>query len=40
MSIITKEMRYRKKVVEYIIKHNNNASSACRYHTNRMQVKP
>lgn len=39
MSIITEEMRYRKKVVEYAIKHNNNASSARRYHTNRMQVK-
>ena len=39
MSIITEEMRYRKKVVEYAIKYNNNASAARRYHTNRMQVK-
>ena len=39
MSIITEEMRYRKRVVEYAIKHNNNSLSARRYHTNRMQVK-
>ncbi len=39
MSIITEEMRYRKRVVEYAIKHNNNASAARRYHTSRMQVK-
>lgn len=39
MSIITEEMRYRKKVVEYAIKNNNNASAARRYQTNRMQVK-
>lgn len=37
-TIITEEMRYRKKVVEYAIKHNNNAKSARKYHTNRMQV--
>lgn len=39
MSIITEEMRYRKKVVEYAMKWNNNAQAARRYHTNRMQVK-
>lgn len=37
--IITEEMRYRKKVVEYAIKHNNNAAAARRYHTNRQNVK-
>lgn len=39
MSIITEEMRYRKRVVEYAIKHNNNSTAARRYHTSRMQVK-
>lgn len=39
MSIITEEMRYRKRVVEYAIKYNNNAQAARRYHTSRMQVK-
>ncbi|MDN6166466.1 MAG: DDE-type integrase/transposase/recombinase [Tetragenococcus koreensis] len=39
MSIITEEMRYRKKVVEYATKHNNNALAARRYYTSRMQVK-
>ena len=37
--IITEEMRYRKKVVEYAIKHNNNAEAARRYHTSRQNVK-
>lgn len=36
--IITEEMRFRQKVVEYAIKHNNNAKAARRYHTNRQQV--
>lgn len=38
-SIITEEMRYRKKVVEYAIKYQNNAQSARRYHTSRQNVK-
>lgn len=38
-NIITEEMRYRKKVVDYAVKHDNNAKSARKYHTNRMQVK-
>lgn len=38
-NIITEEMRYRKKVVEYAIKQDNNAKAARKYHTNRMQVK-
>lgn len=37
--IITEEMRYRKKVVEYAIKYNNNAAAARRYHTSRQNVK-
>ena len=36
--IITEEMKFRKKVVEYAIKHNNNALAARRYHTSRQQV--
>lgn len=36
--IITEEMRYRQRAVEYAIKHNNNAKSARRYHTSRQQV--
>ena len=36
MAIITKEMRYREKVVKYAIKQGNNAHAALRYHTNRM----
>lgn len=36
--IITEEMRYRQKVVEYAIRHNNNAKAARRYHTSRQQV--
>jgi len=36
--IITEEMRFRQKVVEYAIKHNNNAKAARRYHTSRQQV--
>ena len=39
MTSITEEMRYRKRVVEYAIKHNNNSLAARRYHTSRMQVK-
>lgn len=38
-SIITEEMRYRKKVVEYAIRYNNNAAAARRYHTSRQNVK-
>ena len=36
--IITEEMKFRKKVVKYAIKHNNNALAARRYHTSRQQV--
>lgn len=36
--IITEEMRFRQRVVEFAIKHNNNAASARRYHTSRQQV--
>lgn len=38
-SIITEEMRYRKKVIEYAIKHQNNAAAARRFHTRRQNVK-
>lgn len=31
-------MKFRKKVVEYAIKHNNNAKTARRYKTSRQQV--
>ncbi len=37
-TIITEEMRYRQRVVEYAIKHDNNAKAARRYHTSRQQV--
>lgn len=37
--IITEEMRYRKKVVEYAIKNHNNAQAARRYGTSRQNVK-
>ncbi len=37
-TIITEEMRFRQRVVEYAIKHNNNAKAAIRYHTSRQQV--
>lgn len=37
-TIITEEMRFRQRVVEYAIKHNNNAKAARRYHTSRQQV--
>lgn len=36
--IITEEMRFRQRVVEYAIKHDNNAKAARRYHTSRQQV--
>lgn len=36
--IITEEMRFRQKVVEYAIKYNNNAKAARKYHTSRQQV--
>lgn len=39
MSIITEEMRYRKKVVEYAMKYENNAKAARKYHANHIQVK-
>lgn len=35
---ITEEMRFRQKVVEYAIKHKNNAKAARRYNTSRQQV--
>ena len=37
-TIITEEMRFRQRVVEYAIKHGNNAKAARRYHTSRQQV--
>lgn len=37
-TIITEEMRYRQKVVDYANKHKNNAKAARRYHTSRQQV--
>lgn len=37
-SIITEEMRFRKKTVECAIKHNNNALAARKYHTSTPQV--
>lgn len=37
-SIVTEEMRFRKKVCDYAIKHKNNALAARRYHTSRQQV--
>lgn len=36
--IISEEMRFRHKVVEYAIKYNNNAEAARRYRTSRQQV--
>lgn len=36
--IITEEMKFHQKVVEYAIKHNNNAKAARRYDTSRQQV--
>lgn len=35
---VTEEMKFRQKVVEYAIKHNNNAKAARRYKTSRQQV--
>ena len=35
---ITEEMKFRQKVVEYAIKHDNNAKAARRYKTSRQQV--
>lgn len=35
---ITEEMRFRRRVVEYAIKYNNNAKTAGRYGTSRQQV--
>ncbi len=37
-TIITEEMRFRQRVVKYVIKYNNNAKAAKRYHTSRQQV--
>lgn len=37
--IITEEIRYRKKIVEYAIKRNNYATTEWRYHTSRQNVK-
>lgn len=37
MSII-EEMKFRHKVVEYAIKHDNNAKAARKYDTSRQQV--
>lgn len=38
-SIITEELRFRKRVCEYAMKYENNAEAARRYHTSRQQVK-
>ncbi|MFM1540013.1 helix-turn-helix domain-containing protein [Helcococcus ovis] len=35
---ITEEMKFLQKVVEYAIKHKNNAEAAKRYKTSRQQV--
>ena len=37
-TIITTEMRTRQRIVEFAIKHDNNAKAARRYHTSRQQV--
>ena len=37
-TIITEEMRFRQRVVKYVIKHDNNAKAARRYHTSHHQV--
>ena len=37
---ITEEMKFRQRVVEYAIKHDNNAKAARRYDTSRQQVHP
>lgn len=37
-SIITEELRLRKRACEYAIKYNNNAEAARRYHTSRQQI--
>ena len=37
--IITEEMRYRKKVIEFAIKHDNNSAAARKYGTSRQNVK-
>lgn len=37
-AIITEELRFRKRVCEYAIKHQNNAEAARKYHTSRQQV--
>lgn len=37
-NIITEELRMRKRIVEYAIKHGNNAAAARKYHTSRQQV--
>ena len=37
-TIITEEMRFRQRVVEYAINKNNNAQAARRYNTSRQQV--
>ena len=36
---IPEEIRLRQRIIEYAIKHNNNAKVAIRYHTSRQQVK-
>lgn len=35
---ITEKMRFRQRVVEFAIKHDNNAMAARRFHTSRQQV--
>ena len=37
-SIITEELRLRKRICEYALKYGNNAEAARRYHTTRQQV--
>lgn len=36
--IITEELRLRKRICEFAIKHENNAEASRRYHTSRQQV--
>ena len=38
-TIITEEMRLRKRAIEYAKKYNNNAKAAIKYHTTRQQIK-
>ena len=37
-SIITEEIKLRQRAVEYVIKYDNNAKAARKYHTTRQQI--